>query len=143
MFGAKAYDVSNARPDDVPLEEQLEAFHDLIRQGKVRHMGVSNETSWVGRCRLTVSKPRDESAYGVCNQRLKPQYDEPLSSIAFKFSSRRYSRGVCEFARLAGVKDLPNVISIQNSYSLLTRGGFETDLAEAGPSLSIISGLHM
>ena len=44
----------------------------------------------VGRCRLTVSKPRVESAYGVCNQRLKLQCDEPLSNVAFNFELRRY-----------------------------------------------------
>jgi aryl-alcohol dehydrogenase-like predicted oxidoreductase len=44
--GGKSYDTCHIRPDDVPFEEQLEAFNDLITQGKVRHMGVSNETSW-------------------------------------------------------------------------------------------------
>ena len=30
----------------VPIEETLEALADLVRTGKVRHVGVSNETAW-------------------------------------------------------------------------------------------------
>ena len=30
----------------IPLEETLGALHDLVREGKVRHVGVSNETPW-------------------------------------------------------------------------------------------------
>jgi aryl-alcohol dehydrogenase-like predicted oxidoreductase len=37
---------------------------------------------------------------------------------------------VCEFARIAATSGMPKLVSIQNSYSLLTRGAFETDLAE-------------
>lgn len=35
------------RPDpDTPLEETLRAFDDLVRQGKVRYLGVSNYQAW-------------------------------------------------------------------------------------------------
>lgn len=30
----------------VPIEETLEALHELVQAGKVRHIGVSNETPW-------------------------------------------------------------------------------------------------
>jgi hypothetical protein len=36
-------------------------------------------------------KTRVESAPGVCNQRLKLKYDEPLSNVAFNFNVRRYT----------------------------------------------------
>ena len=36
-------------------------------------------------------KTRVESAYGVCNQRLKLKYRTVLSSFAFKFNLRRYA----------------------------------------------------
>ncbi len=44
-FGALGYDPA---PDNnpVPIEETLEAMDRLIKAGKVRHMGVSNETAW-------------------------------------------------------------------------------------------------
>ena len=37
-------------------------------------------------------RTRVESAYGVCNQRFKLQYDELLSTVAFKFKLRRYNQ---------------------------------------------------
>ena len=36
-------------------------------------------------------KTRVESAYGVCNQRLKVRYHKLLSAFAFNFNMRRYS----------------------------------------------------
>lgn len=35
-----------ADPGEVPIEETLMVLSDLVRQGKVRHIGVSNETAW-------------------------------------------------------------------------------------------------
>jgi len=32
--------------DEVPIEETLEALQDLVKAGKVRHIGLSNETPW-------------------------------------------------------------------------------------------------
>jgi aryl-alcohol dehydrogenase-like predicted oxidoreductase len=32
--------------DDTPIEETLDVLSDLVRTGKVRHVGVSNETPW-------------------------------------------------------------------------------------------------
>jgi len=43
----------------------------------------------VGRCRLTVSKPVLEAPRF---QRLKAQYDETLSNLAFEFNLRRYNK---------------------------------------------------
>ena len=83
LFGAKQYDVAEVW-EAVPFEEQLEGMRDVIDAGKVRHIGVSNETSW----------------------------------------------GVCEFIRLSEQLGLPRMISIQNSYSLITRTPFETNLSE-------------
>ncbi|KAJ9522733.1 hypothetical protein QJQ45_019856 [Haematococcus lacustris] len=84
LFGGPSYDPSQQRPDDVPFEEQLRGLEEVIKAGKVRHIGVSNETSY----------------------------------------------GVAEFVHLAKTAGLPKICSIQNSYSLLNRGQYETDLAE-------------
>lgn len=46
LFGTAGYNTALNRPDTVPLEEQLRAFDELIRAGKVRYMGVSNETPY-------------------------------------------------------------------------------------------------
>ena len=45
MFGQSAYDASAER-DTMPIVEQLGAFADLIQAGKIRHVGLSNETPW-------------------------------------------------------------------------------------------------
>lgn len=84
LFGAGPYDVANERPDDIPFEEQLQGLQRMIEAGKVRYVGVSNETSY----------------------------------------------GVMRFVQAAEAAGLPRITSIQNSYSLLVRGGIETDLAE-------------
>jgi aryl-alcohol dehydrogenase-like predicted oxidoreductase len=45
IFGQRNY---QHQPDEdtVPIEETLEALHSLVQSGKVRHIGVSNETPW-------------------------------------------------------------------------------------------------
>ncbi|CAM0875884.1 unnamed protein product [Alopecurus aequalis] len=45
IFGSFAYDSTKWRPS-VPFEDQLKAFQELIDEGKVRYIGVSNETSY-------------------------------------------------------------------------------------------------
>lgn len=84
LFGAGVYDSKNEREGDVPFEEQLKALEKVIKEGKVRYVGVSNETSY----------------------------------------------GVMKFCQAAESCGLPKIVSIQNSYSLLVRGPFETDLVE-------------
>jgi aryl-alcohol dehydrogenase-like predicted oxidoreductase len=46
MFGQTFYDPSKEYPDTIAIEEQLEALQELIQSGKVRNIGVSNETPW-------------------------------------------------------------------------------------------------
>ncbi|KAK6145935.1 hypothetical protein DH2020_019804 [Rehmannia glutinosa] len=45
LFGEYVYDPSKWR-SSVPVAEQLRGFQELIDQGKVRYIGVSNETSY-------------------------------------------------------------------------------------------------
>lgn len=45
MFGGTSYDVTQER-DSVPIAEQLQALAELVQAGKVRHIGLSNETPW-------------------------------------------------------------------------------------------------
>ncbi|GAX79988.1 hypothetical protein CEUSTIGMA_g7427.t1 [Chlamydomonas eustigma] len=84
LFGASSYDIKNERKGDISFEEQLRALEEVVKAGKVRYIGVSNETSY----------------------------------------------GVAEFVHQAKLAGLPKIVSIQNSYSLLVRTQYETDLAE-------------
>ena len=45
FFGKLGY---QHRPDgqSTPIAETLEALHELVQEGKVRHIGISNETPW-------------------------------------------------------------------------------------------------
>lgn len=49
LFGAggTTYRARSASPDaEVPIEETLDALAELVTAGKVRHVGLSNETAW-------------------------------------------------------------------------------------------------
>lgn len=74
MFGASSYDVAQEH-DTVPIVEQLEALADLIKAGKVRHIGLSNETPWgvseFARCAEKLSLPKIitvQNAYHLINR---------------------------------------------------------------------------
>jgi aryl-alcohol dehydrogenase-like predicted oxidoreductase len=45
FFGPRAYS-HNENDDSTPIRETLEALAELVKAGKVRHIGVSNETPW-------------------------------------------------------------------------------------------------
>jgi len=52
MFGQSAFDPACER-DTTPIAEQLAVFADLIRAGKIRYLGLSNETPW-GVCQFVL-----------------------------------------------------------------------------------------
>ena len=74
MFGQSAFDPASER-DTTPIAEQLAIFADLIRAGKIRYLGLSNETSW-GVCQFVhhsaqAGLPRVitiQNAYNVINR---------------------------------------------------------------------------
>lgn len=45
MFGGTSYEIAQEH-DTVPIAEQLQAVAELIKAGKIRHLGLSNETPW-------------------------------------------------------------------------------------------------
>ncbi len=45
MFGSTSYDVSAER-ESTPISEQLQVMSDMVKAGKIRHIGLSNETPW-------------------------------------------------------------------------------------------------
>ncbi|MDQ6618260.1 MAG: aldo/keto reductase [Pseudomonadota bacterium] len=81
-FGAVEFDPSKER-DGPTIHEQVEGMAALVKAGKIRHYGLSNETSW----------------------------------------------GVCKFREAARELGVPGPVTIQNSYSLVSRN-VDNDLAE-------------
>jgi aryl-alcohol dehydrogenase (NADP+) len=83
MFGATLFDPTKEKQGP-GIREQVEAMAAMIDAGKIRHYGLSNETTW----------------------------------------------GVCEFHRAARELGVPGPVTLQNSYSLVSRN-VDGDLAEA------------
>ena len=74
MFGATSYDVAQER-GSTPIAEQLQALAELVQAGKVRHIGISNETPWgvaeFVRCAETLGLPKIvsvQNAYHLMNR---------------------------------------------------------------------------
>lgn len=82
MFGATEFDPGKEN-EGPSIREQVEAMAAMVKAGKIRYYGLSNETAW----------------------------------------------GVCEFRRVAAALGVPGPVTIQNSYSLLSRNT-DHDLAE-------------
>jgi aryl-alcohol dehydrogenase-like predicted oxidoreductase len=45
IFGANSFSPEKERPS-VPIEETLAALNEMVKAGKIRHVGVSNESAW-------------------------------------------------------------------------------------------------
>lgn len=45
MFGASAYDIEHER-EAISILDQLQVLDRIVKSGKVRHLGLSNETAW-------------------------------------------------------------------------------------------------
>lgn len=76
-FGQLSYEQMEEAPT-TPIEETLEALNELVQQGKVRHVGISNETPWGTmqylRCAEMSNLPRIQSIqnpYSLLNRTSK------------------------------------------------------------------------
>jgi aryl-alcohol dehydrogenase (NADP+) len=82
MFGGVEFDPAKEKGGP-SIREQVEGMAALVKSGKIRYYGLSNETSW----------------------------------------------GICEFHRIAKELGVPGPVSLQNSYSLVSRNT-DNDTAE-------------
>jgi aryl-alcohol dehydrogenase-like predicted oxidoreductase len=82
MFGSTEFDPSKEQGGP-SIHEQVEGMAAMIKAGKIRHYGLSNETAW----------------------------------------------GVCQFRQAARELGVPGPVTLQNSYSLISRN-VDNDLAE-------------
>jgi aryl-alcohol dehydrogenase-like predicted oxidoreductase len=86
FFGRLGYEPTD-EPDVTPLEETLEALGDLVRAGKVRYIGVSNETPWGLHRYLQLAEQRGlprlvsiQNPYSLLNR----SFDVGLAEMALK-----------------------------------------------------------
>lgn len=86
--------------DEIELEEQLEAMQELIKAGKIRHVGLSNETSWGVMHALELHKtkglPRIQSIQNPYNL-LQRSWDVNLAEVSI-----RENVGLLAYSPLAG-----------------------------------------
>jgi len=118
IFGEWQFDPAKDRPDSTPIHEQLEAFGRLVKAGKVRYIGLSNETPW-GVMQFTriadeMGLPRVvsiQNAYSLVNRSFEQALTEvahhegvPLlaySPLAFGQLTGKHRNGFAPNSRLA------------------------------------------
>ena len=93
MFGSTGYDVAQER-ETTPIAEQLQVLAELVKAGKVRHIGLSNETPWgvaeFVRCAEHLGLPRIvsvQNAYHLMNR----TFESGLAEVCHQ-SQRRTAR---------------------------------------------------
>lgn len=96
---------------DTPLEETMEAFHQLVEKGKVRHLGGSNYDTW----RFAEANAVGKTPYTVMQQwftYLQASGDKAPRYIFNEYANR-------ERLRYLEAKNIPLV-----AYSCLAKGGY-------------------
>jgi len=155
MFGASSYDVTQEH-ESTPIAEQLQALANLVKAGKVRHIGLSNETPWgvsaFARCAEELGLPRIvsvQNAYHLMNRSFESGLAEvchhakvgllAYSPLAFGHLSGKYiadpnAKGrITLFSKFGQRYDKPNVPAASKEYM---RIAFESGLSPAKMALA-------
>jgi aryl-alcohol dehydrogenase-like predicted oxidoreductase len=158
LFGNTFYDPKQER-ETVSIEEQLEAFAGLVKAGKIRHIGLSNESPWGAMEFIRIARAKGlpmvasiQNAYNLLNRSYEPGLSEvtrregvPLlaySPLGFGHLSGKYLNG----AKPAGARltvfppfgqryDKPNVPAASNAYAELAAG---TGLSPAALAVAFV-----
>jgi aryl-alcohol dehydrogenase-like predicted oxidoreductase len=103
-FGQYQFDPAREQ-DSTPIREQLEALAELVREGKVRHIGVSNEHPWgiaeFVRLAAEHGLPRivsTQNAYNLLNRTL----DFSLSEVLYREQVSLLAYSPLAFGHLSG-----------------------------------------
>jgi aryl-alcohol dehydrogenase-like predicted oxidoreductase len=104
MFGQNVFDPGKERPA-ATIEELLVTFDKLIRAGKIRALGVSNETAW-GICEFTKVAQRDglpriasvQNAYHLMNR----SFEQGLDEACFRENVSLLAYSPLAFGQLSG-----------------------------------------
>jgi aryl-alcohol dehydrogenase (NADP+) len=142
-FGETVYDPNKER-ETVPIAEQLIVFADLIKAGKIRYLGLSNETPWgvseFSHIAKQLGLPKVvsiQNAYNLVNRVFDSALAETswrekvgllaYSPLAFGLLSGKYLNGVPERTRLSlfqgfgGRYRKPNVEQAVSAYVEIAR----------------------
>jgi len=102
IFGSQRYDIEQER-DAISFKEQLSAFKDLVDQGKIRYVGVSNETPYgvMKFCQISdeLGLPRICSIQNSYSLLVRTQIEQGLSEVC---SPRNEDVGLLAYSPLAG-----------------------------------------
>ena len=160
LFGKLYYDQAQERPT-VPIAAQLAVLGDLVKAGKVRYIGLSNETPWgvmeFLRAAREAGLPRVvsiQNAYNLINRTYEPGMVEvtrqenvpllPYSPLAFGHLTGKYLPGAApapadarlvKFPPFGQRYDKPNVQSAVAQYAALAR---EVGLTPAALALAFV-----
>jgi aryl-alcohol dehydrogenase-like predicted oxidoreductase len=98
-FGGRGFKIADD-PDATPIDETLRALQDLIASGKIRHVGLSNETPWGAMTFLRLADelglPRVVSVQNPYNL-VNRSYEDGLAEV-----STREECGLLAYSPLAG-----------------------------------------
>jgi aryl-alcohol dehydrogenase-like predicted oxidoreductase len=158
LFGNTFYDPMQERAT-ASIEEQLEAFASFVKAGKIRYLGLSNESPWgvlefirIARAKGLPMVASIQNAYSLLNRSFEMGLSEvtrreniPLlaySPLAFGHLSAKYLNG----AKPAGARltrfppfgqryDKPNVMPAVTAYAELAR---KSNLSAASLALSFV-----
>ncbi|WP_426217841.1 NADP(H)-dependent aldo-keto reductase [Pseudomonas sp. DWRC2-2] len=105
IFGARDYPYTDDDPDSTAIEESLSILGDQVKAGKIRHIGVSNETPW-GVARFlhhskTSGLPRIVSIQNPYNL-LNRLYENGLSEFSHRDSLSLLAYSPLAFGTLTG-----------------------------------------
>jgi aryl-alcohol dehydrogenase-like predicted oxidoreductase len=130
--------------DETPIAETLSVFADLVRDGKIRHFGLSNESTW-GLMRYVAESDKDvgprpaslQNAYNLVNRTFETNlaeacWREEVGLLAYSPVAQGYLTGKYDHgARPAGSRsalfnrgqryETPNAANVQLEYNELAR----------------------
>lgn len=104
MFGQYQFDPSQEK-QWVPIRDQLEALAELVQEGKIRHIGVSNEQPWGVMEFVRLSKELDlpriasiQNSYNLINR----GFEFGLAEIAYRENVGLLAYSPLAFGHLSG-----------------------------------------
>jgi aryl-alcohol dehydrogenase-like predicted oxidoreductase len=104
-FGQLGYQPEPEAPDTVPIAETLEVLGDLVTAGKIRHVGLSNETPWGTMTFLNVAEQRGlprvvsvQNPYNLLNR----SFEVGLAEIAHREDTGLLAYSPLAFGTLTG-----------------------------------------